>query len=165
MSQGFKSWSSFYQRINLVFNALIAISLLPFAYLYLEMQSAANRQPMIDSSYALAIQIVGLVVVIVLLFIAHSRSKRDFDSLNMDQDLSGKLQQYYQTQLVRYVLMELSAVLSFAIVFLLRDFLFIAVYVIILFWFSFVRPTYENVCKSLRLSKDERERINNETFS
>ena len=155
MEKGFKNWSEFYQKINLVFNAIIAFSLLPFGWVYLELERGVKRPPLLEGTGLMVLSGAFFVLIVLLLWRADKTYKRDLPAISRALPLGEKLMAYYQLQVRKFIWFEGAAVLALIITFVSKNFLFVLVYIFILFLFSLGRPKYDRVVEQLRLTKDE----------
>ena len=67
MAKTFTNWSDFYRHINLVFNAIIAVSLLPFGWVYLEIESAGMGSSILVDDQILYFNSISLILILVFL--------------------------------------------------------------------------------------------------
>lgn len=153
----FKNGEDFYNRIYLIFNGLIAISLLPFSLVFLDIQKNGPENAIIKG-----IEANGLVfiVIIVISFFAY-RSFQDLKvfkkNLNVTNELRHKLIQYYSTFLKHYMVLSLFGLIIALALYLTRMNLLIISYIIILVLLSINRPTLKSIVALLRLSKEEQD--------
>ncbi len=156
MKKRFKNWSEFYQRINLVFNGIIAFSLLPFAWVFLELERGGGGLSIITGWSRYVFQASVLIMIGLGLNWAHRSGKKAIEAIPVKMTLRDKLWEYYQVQVRKLILFEATAVLALIATYINSDYLFVFAYVFILFLFSMNRPRYDKVVDELKLSKKER---------
>lgn len=156
MKKGFKNWSEFYQRISLLFNGIIAFSLLPFAWAYLELDQGFGT-PLLGGVALIIFNVVIFVGIVVVLYFAHIQFVKSLKTLKKSQSVRSKLQLYYSVSVRKYITNELAAILALGGTIISQEILFAVVYVFILFVFSLSRPRFDKVSEQLSLSDEEKE--------
>ena len=155
MKRSFKNWTDFYQRLTLVFNAIIAFSLLPFAWVFLELERWGGGLQLISGTGLYIFEGILLILMGFGLNWAHRQGNQAIAAIPRKVILREKLIAYYQIQVRRLLFFEAIAVLALAATYVNSDYLFVLAYVFILFLFSLNRPRYDKVVQELRLSKEE----------
>ncbi len=156
MNPDFNNWSSFYKKLTLIFNAIVAFSLLPFAFLYLELEK--YRRPTYFTGVELLVfEGLCLIVIGVILFWAHTGFKKSLRDQDKEQGLKSKLIFYYRIAIKRYIIYELAAIICLAATYFAQELFFAVVYIFILFILSLARPKYDNVVMHLQLNEEEKQ--------
>jgi hypothetical protein len=153
--KGFRNWNEFYQRINLFFHGIIAFSLIPFAYVYLDMEKNKDVVALAQGYEKVILNLVVVVVVVLMVYLAEFRLRNNLKQIPKDLTLREKLRQYLAIQSRKYIYLESAAVVALGATLLTRDYAFVFVYVFILFLFSLSRPKYDRIVTQLNLSKEE----------
>ncbi len=148
----FKNWADYHQRLNLIFHGIVAMTMLPFVWLYLEIDSG-NRGGVIDDSVVL---VLFLIICLSLAATAYIyRSKQLIEALSK-LTLRSKLESYMRLQIVSYALLEGSALFATIAFYLTANYLFVVVYIAVLFVFSLFRPQLDRTCRELKLNSEQR---------
>ena len=72
----FKNWVAFYQKLSLFFNAIIAISFLPFCWLLLEMEAEGNQAALLSDQSKWTVRLIAFTLVFLLLFFSVKMTKK-----------------------------------------------------------------------------------------
>lgn len=156
MQTRFDNWSSFYQKISLVFNGIIALSLLPFAWVYLELEQF-RRQTYFEGTSLLVFEVLSTLLIAVLIYWGYSKFNSDLKKIDSEDSLSVKLGRYYKISVARYAIYEMAAIICLSLTYFAQELFFAVLYAFILFMFSLARPKYDNVVLHLRLSDEEKQ--------
>jgi hypothetical protein len=162
MAIDFKKPEDFLEKTGLVFHTALAIPLLPFVILFLEIKNRAY-QGQIELGF-LALMISYGVPLISGLLVAWGFQIMKNESIRAreKQDLKGKLEAIYLGASKFYWLVGIACfLLSVALWFTAYGVLIVA-YVIILFFMSLNRPTPKRFVKALVLEGKEKEIMLNE---
>lgn len=157
MKREFRNWSEFYQRISFLFNAIIAFTLLPFGWVYLELVEEESKEAIIGGDLLWVFNALFLSGVAIVLYLAQQQFVRSMKSLSKSQSIRSKLKAYYTFSIRKYVFNEFAAILALVATYLSQQILFAIVYIFILFIFSLSRPKFDRVVQQLSLSKEEEE--------
>lgn len=151
MKPPFKDWTTFYQQINFVFNAIIGITLLPFAWVFLELEkSHIEPKIIIESPWMIYVPITLLMGW--YLNRSFQLTKKSISEIPRDQDERIKYQQYYQIQLRHYLILGIASAICLVFTYLLQVYFFAVLYIFILFLFSLNRPKYDRIYKDLGIN-------------
>ena len=129
MNKRFKNWSEFYQRMTLIFHGIIAFSLLPFAWVFLEMERGSGGLSIVTgwSKYIFQIS-VSLIIGLVLNW-ANRSGKKAMVEIRIEMTVKDKLWEYYQIQTKKLIFFEATAVLALLATYINSDYFFVFVYV------------------------------------
>ena len=155
----FKNWVAFYQKISLFFNAIIAISFLPFCWLLLEMESGGNQVVLLSDESKWTVRVTAFALIFLLLFFSVKMTKKGLKAINSETIVSVKLSSFYHLYIKKFIIMELAAMVALGAIYVLWDYFFVGIYLGILVWFSLIRPTYNYVVDKLKLSASERKQL------
>ena len=158
----FTDSQAFLNKLNNLFNGLIAIPLLLVGFGYLEI-SSGSRTAMMEPTNAIIISMVlalgALATYISLKF------KREIRKLTAFEDIHVKLVAYYGLASFYYWSIFILSIISAALLFVFAHLAFAVVYAFMLFWMSIFRPTLRNLVDLFGLQGDEKERfLNKEPF-
>lgn len=145
MSEPYNNWERFYHRFNLIFHGIIAGSLLPFAFVFLETQKEFPDAPLIEGMESMVIKMLLVVLAGVLIFLAQSYRKTVIREVQALSEIKEKLDLYLSKKLIQYGILAGAAVAGLLGLYLTKDQLFSFVFVVVLFVFSLVRPTFDRV--------------------
>ena len=155
----FKNWVAFYQKLSLFFNAIIAISFLPFCWLLLEMEAERNQAALLSDQSKWTVRLIAFTLVFLLLFFSVKMTKKGLKAINSETIVSTKLSSFYHIYIKKFIFMEVAAMTALGAIYVLRDYFFVFIYLGILVWFSLIRPTYNYVVDKLKLSASERKQL------
>jgi hypothetical protein len=159
MANQYTKWERYFHKLNIFFHGIVAISMIPFAYAFLETQKDFSDPPMVVGDQAMALKFTLIAVSLVILVIAFRYDKkRNFIGSNLD--LVDRLSVYSKHNVRFYLLIQLSAIAACSGLYLLKDQFFSFLYVIVLFVFSQTRKTYDRVMLQNELSEEEKEELN-----
>ncbi len=155
MRKEFKNWNAFYQQFSLVYHGIIAFSLLPFGWAFLEIEKGSGGLRLLDGNNLIVFDaVLGLIIGMTLL-VTYRRTKLAIDSISVELNVKAKLGEYYRIKLLRFFIYEGMAIVCLIAAYGNGDYFFVLVYLLILFTFSMDRPRYDKVVGELRLSKKE----------
>ena len=149
----FKTWTDYHHRLNLIFHAIVAVTMLPFVWLFLE-TDANGREGLLEDSFLI---ILFLLVCLGLTGTAYMYKKKQLEEINRESILRIKLETYLRIQVVNYALLEGAALFATLAFYLTASYIFVVGYIFILFIFSLGRPNLDRVSRELYLTKEERE--------
>ncbi len=148
--------SSIYNRINLIFHAILAPPLIVFVWLYLE-SNAGGISSIIDDqstinilSFIFPILIIGIVVGAFFFF------KSSLGTINLDAELIDKVKVYFEKSILLYAMLEVGLILSVLGYYITQEGVFIAVFITVLIFFSLYKPTLQRISKHLNITGEDR---------
>jgi hypothetical protein len=148
----FKNWADYLQRLNLIFHAIVAVTMLPFVWLYLEIDTEQRTGAFDDP----VILILFFLVCLSLAGTSILYKKKQLQVFSFQSSLREKLIDYQRVMIVVYALLEGSAVFATIAFYLTANYLFVFVYLLILFGFSLGRPTLDRISRELKLSSEDK---------
>lgn len=157
MAKRFNTWNDFHHQINQIYHLFIAISLIPFSIVFLE----------IDSSKSFSIENGAtsyFIILSVLLLSGYTswyawKGDRTKYQLIDNMTIREKLKEYRTKNILKYVFLLIAGVLSLAGLWIISSYLFVIAYFAVLAQYSFLRPSMDRVIRDVRLTKDEREML------
>lgn len=155
MGAKYNNWERFYQKLNMIFHGIIASSLIPFAWVFLETQKEFPEGPLVEGTNATILK--TLLVIGCAALLAYSRAFRQkvLKKMRSIETMENKLRPYLSIKSKHYALIESVAILSLVGLYLTKDHLFTAVYVIVLFMFSLERPAFDRVARELNVKEKD----------
>ncbi len=160
MAKRFKTWSDFHHQINQLYHLFISVTLIPFALLFLE----------IDSSKSFAINSNGVSILLIVLanigvgYLSWYAWKGGGTQYHVEEDMSirDKLAEYKKKSIRRFTFLLLAGLIALAGLWIISSYLFVLSYFAILVQYSFLRPSQDRAIRDLRLTKTEREMFKGE---
>lgn len=162
MKSKLKSWPEFHNRINLVYHGVIAISLIPFALVFLDIDTGNDANAQVKGNSALYLGFVFLVSIFITCYRVWKGVKEKLQIIDKDWGIKKKLIVYFNFQIKRYMQLEVGALISLAGLWLTASYVFVITYLLVLVQFSLLRPSQDKVIRDLGFTKEERERLRGE---
>jgi hypothetical protein len=153
----YKNGEEYYNRIYLIFNALIAISLLPFSIILLEIQDKGLEFAMIKGNLAYIIMATSVLVISFFTFRSFEQLKTLRSSLITESSLREKLNIYHSFYLKHYIILNSFCVIVTVVLYLTKSNIMVVFYVFLLVLLSIHRPTLKRIIEQLKLSVEEQE--------
>lgn len=152
MSKHYTPWDRFYQKLNMIFNGVVASSMIPFAILFLQNQKGESS-PIIEENAVLKI---GLILgSLSMLALSNFFGPKWIAIARKQTSLDDKLSAYLAQKIKHYAVIEGAALIALIGFFLMQQQIFSFVYVGILFVFSMHRPTFSRVSKELNVEESD----------
>lgn len=159
MSSGYNNWEQFYHKFNMIFHGIIAASLLPFAWVFLETQKEFPDPPLLEGVFALILK-AGLVVLsAVAAAYAQVYRRQITRRVQLQEGLRERLSLYLREKLRQYAILGVAAITGLAGLYITKDQLFSFIYVAVLFAYSLGRPAYDATVRELGLSREEEKKL------
>lgn len=152
MAAGYNNWERFYHKFNLLFNGLVALPLIPFAYVFLETQKEFPDEPILAGSPALVLVILLSIISAASMFFSHRYKRKVVEMVGMQEAIPDKLKVFLSEKTREYLILEVAAVCSIAGLYLTKNQLFSVVFIAVLFVYSLSRPTFDSVVRVLKVS-------------
>ncbi len=159
MRRDFKNWHVFYQQITMIYNGIIAFSLLPFAWIFLEIEKGSGGLDLLLGRQLWVFDIVLSAIVGYVLWTTYRRSRITPENIPPEMKLRAKLSQYYSIKVNKFLIYESMALVAMIATYVNSDYFFVLIYVFILFLFSLDRPRYDRVVKEMNLSAEEKKQL------
>ncbi len=152
MAGQYNRWERFYNKVNLWFNGMVAVSIIPFGLAFLDTQSEFPSPPLVGEDVTLILQVSFALVVALLIGFGVYLSKNQLGKLDANS-LEGKLKGYLAIKKRSFFILECGAVLSVLGLYLTKDQLFTGFYLVVMFVFSLSKPTFEKIASDIRSSE------------
>ncbi|MEM7298220.1 MAG: hypothetical protein AAF391_08145 [Bacteroidota bacterium] len=164
MKLKFQDWSDYHHQIYRIYHGIIALSLVPFFLVFLELEVTSIKEPRVSEWVSLAVLLI-LVPLSGWLSWDVWKGKR-FEYLQGENDsLKEKLILFRKVEVKRFLQLEAACVLGLLGLWLTSHYLFVIVYFAVLAQFSFLRPSEDRLIRNMKLTKDERKRLHEESFA
>lgn len=155
----FHNAEEFYSKLYFIFNLSIAISLLPFCLLFLDVMHQSTGSTAIENPVINIAVVVLLCGLSMYLFYNGFKLLQGNQAIDLRLTMREKMKRYYELHIDRFFWYTLSTLVSIVALLLTRSFVFIVTYVIVLGAMSIFRPTLRVMIKRLRLDDEEKEVI------
>ncbi len=159
MKLRFSSWTDFHHQIYRIYHGIIALTLVPFFLLFLELEVARVEEPRVASTIVYGILLVfvpGCGYLSWLVWRGQVFRYREYTTLK------AKLEEFRRVEILKYLLLELVCVIGLAGLWLTSHYFFIIVYFSVLVQFSFLRPSEDRFVRCMQVTKEERKRLHEE---
>lgn len=157
----YQTGEEYFNKIYLVFNAIIAVSLVPFVLIFLDIQKYGAADKLITGRYSELLIIALSVVYLVVFYVSLRNFKTGYSKIQRDKPIREKLNEYYYLSLKKYTQLTICCFLMVLGLFLTKHFLFTIGYVLALVVLSFGRPVLKIIVEVIASNDTERDIINN----
>lgn len=151
----YETGGDYWQKINLLFNALIVLPLTLFAIVYLEMEQGGAAR--MTGSTAMTLEIGSIVlsaVLVILGWLAHRRRLRELEG-----SFRERMDVFLVSILRFYVMLFLSCLLLPPVMYFTHNGFFPVVFIIPFALFSSMRPTWKRIRIGAKLNREEWETL------
>lgn len=152
------SWKDYHHQVYQIYHAIIALTLLPFAMLFLEWDTG-NKQVEVSFTSPFFILIAQLLWVIGYICWYVWRGPKLRYELSDEMGLEEKLSQFKKKNLRRYLLLALAGFIAAAAMWIQPSFIFVIAYFAVLVQYSFLRPSEDKIVRDMRLTKGDRKAL------
>lgn len=155
MAESYNKWERFYHRLNLIFNGIVAASLIPFAFVFLETQREYPEGPLLQGSQGLIVKVIMVALSAAIVAYGQWYGKQALVKVRAKEGITDRLSVYLRQKVKVYALLESAAILACVGLYMSKDQLFSFIYVFVLFVFSLGRPTFERVARETGVPEGE----------
>ncbi|MFY0654866.1 MAG: efflux RND transporter permease subunit [Cyclobacteriaceae bacterium] len=152
----FTNGDEYFNKLHLVFNALIAVTLIPFVLLFLDIEKNGSTAGILNSEIAIVVSVSLFVFFCAILYSTNRKFKRRILKVDKSAELRTKLEHHYSVSLKKYIGLTLCCIIMVLGLFLTRYFVFSIGYVFSLIVLSIGRPAMTNLTREILLSKAEK---------
>lgn len=157
----YQTGEEYFNKIYFIFNALIALSLVPFVLIFLDIQKYGSDEKLLTGQASSGL-IIGLsIAYIFFFFISLKNFRKGVSAIEMQNSLRQKLNEYYSVSLKKYSRLTICCFLMVLGLFLTKHFLFTIGYVLALVVLSFGRPVLKTIIEVVALDTVESDVLNN----
>ncbi|MDH5476631.1 MAG: hypothetical protein OEX22_13115 [Cyclobacteriaceae bacterium] len=153
------SIKSFFDKINLFFHGILAVPLTVFGWLFLEAKDGRYSTVEVDNMDVF--NFLGPIVIFGIVGISFSLFKKKLRKIDNHLPLQEKLENYLKCSWIKFIGLELALILSVLGYYLTFTNTFVAMFMIVLVFFSLSKPTPYRVVESLQLKDDEKDSVVN----
>lgn len=151
----FSTSEQYYHMLQLVFNGLVAMMLVPFALLYLDIHSNGVEGTLVDDQTAFALKIILPLMSAITAAYGMKLFTKHLATAGEINKLRDKLVLYFNAAVWKYLTLEASLLFAVLGLWATRSSVFVVVFVIILVLLSLGRPTIRSIVVDLKLDKEE----------
>ena len=155
MAKTFSNWTDFHHYQNQWYHLIIAVTLVPFSLLFLEIETGKESLLEYGGIYWVVVVITSCAVLL-LNWVVWKKTQLVLD---VEAGIQAKLKLYKANELKRYGWLCLAGLVAFAGLWLTNYFLLIILYFGVLVHFSIIRPTMDRFFREGQLKKDQREHV------
>ncbi|MEQ9468482.1 MAG: hypothetical protein RLN88_13800 [Ekhidna sp.] len=162
MAQSDFNWKDYHHQIYQIYHGMIALTLVPFALLFLEWDSSVER---VEVSYSSPhfILIAQLIWVVGFGCWYVWRGEKVRYILDEEMTLLQKLKEFKQKNIYKYLILALAGFTSALAMWLQPSFIFVIAYFAVLIQYSFLRPSEDKIVRDMRLTKADRKKLHEMT--
>ncbi len=155
MGKSYNKWERFYHQLNMVFNGIIALSMIPFAWAFLETQRQFPDPPIVEADALMPIKIFIALSCIAVMAFNYRFNQNLLSKAKALPEVADRLAAYLKEKKKDYLLLEIAAIIAFVGLWITKDHLFSVLYVGVLMMFSTKRPTYNRITRELAIKDEE----------
>ncbi|WP_462247946.1 hypothetical protein [Ekhidna sp.] len=149
-------WKDFHHMMYQIYHGIIALTLVPFALLFLEWDSSANKVEGFSSSPSFII-LAQLIWIIAYASWYVWKGEKVMYRIDDNSSISEKMREFKKRSLLKYGILAVAGLLAAGAMWIKPSFVFVISYFAILIQYSFLRPSEDKFVRELRVTKEERE--------
>lgn len=157
----FNSWSDYHHQIYRMYHGIIALSLLPFFLVFLELEVASIKEARVPQIW---VNLVLVVLIPVCVVINWKVWKSEFFKYLGCKNLKEKLIEFRRVEVKKYLALELVCFFALLGLWLTAHYLFVIIYFAVLVQFSFLRPSEQRIVREMKLTKNEQQNLRAEVL-
>ena len=149
-------WKDYHHQLYQIYHGIIAITLIPFALLFLEWDSG-NKEGSFDG--LVFILFAQLIWVVGYLSWYAWKGKKSQYILAEGMTVSQKMREFKKRNLMKYGLLAGGGIIAAGAMWIVPSFIFVIAYFGVLVQYSFLRPSEDKFVRDMRLTKEERKSL------
>lgn len=155
-------WKDYHHQIYQIYHGIIAITLIPFALLFLEWDSSLDKDEasMTNPLFIVITQLIWIVGY-GCWYVWKGRGVQY--NLTEDMNLEEKMLEFKRKNLKKYLILAIGGILTAGAMWVQPSFLFVITYFAVLVQYSFLRPSEDKFVRDMRVTKMERKMLHGET--
>ncbi len=155
------NWKDYHHQIYQIYHGIIALTLVPFALLFLEWDSGFNKE---EASMAspLFIALAQLIWVIGYGSWYAWKGRKVQYKVVEGMSLNEKMLDFKRKNLIKYGILAVVGMLAAGAMWVQPSFIFVISYFAVLVQYSFLRPSEDKFVRDMRVTKTEREMLHGE---
>ncbi len=155
-------WKNYHHQIYQIYHGIIAVTLIPFALLFLEWDSGATKGEGLLEGFLFILFAQIIWVVAFMSWYAWKGSKVQY-KLEEEMTVAQKMQEFKKRNLIKYGVLALGGLIAAGAMWIQPFFIFVIAYFAVLVQYSFLRPSEDKFVRDMRLTKEERMSLHDET--
>ena len=163
MKLKFSSWADYHHQIYRIYHGIIALSLVPFFLVFLELEVTQLKEPIVAQWLSRLIPILLIPVIGYLNWQVWKSGDFAYPT-EEGKTIREKLVLFRKTEIKKYVRLEVLSVLALGGLWLTANYFFVIIYFALLAQFSFLRPSEDRFARNMRLTKEERNALRESNF-
>lgn len=156
MKLKFRDWEDYHHQIYRIYHGIIALSLVPFFLLFLELEVAEITVQRVPQLWVMIILLLLMPICGYLSWIVWEGNNFQYNEV---KELREKLVEFRRIEIKKFLTLEVVCFLGLLGLWLTAHYLFIIIYFAVLVQFSFLRPSEDRVIRNMKLTKQERESL------
>lgn len=157
----YKNGEEYYNKIYLVFNALIAGTLVPFVVLFLDIERNGSDDAIFSKISAYFLSLMLSLIYVFLFYTSINSYKKELSHIKKESSLREKLNSYYSISLKKYFRLTICCGVMVVGLLLTKYFFFIIGYILALGVLSIGRPVLNSIISEIPLNESEIGILNN----
>lgn len=149
--------TNYLNKLNNIFHGIIAVPLIVFAFLFLELDSGGFKPIFGGRYYYIESGILFLLSLVFIGWLFSWFKKQVTIVAASEENLEVRLERYKEISIRFYLLMTGPGALAIILMFLTGEVSFSLIYILELFLLSLKRPSVQNISNNLNLKAEERE--------
>ncbi|WP_370089866.1 hypothetical protein [Ekhidna sp.] len=150
------NWKDFHHQIYQIYHGIIALTLVPFALLFLEWDTSSIDERMDNLLFILSILLVCLVAY--ASWYVWRGAKVQY-RLGEKMELIDKLREFKRVNTKKYLILGVAGITMAGAMWLAPSFILVIAYFSILVQYSFLRPSEDKFVRDMRLTKADRQKL------
>ena len=163
MKLNFKNWTDYHHQIYRIYHGIIALSLVPFFLVFLELEVASIKESRVPFWGEVAVLILFIPICFYLCSEVWKSNRFEYLGLS-ELSLREKLVLFRKVETNKYLWLEIASCVALFGLWLTAHYLFVIAYFATLVQFSFLRPSEDRLVKNMQLTKEEREGLHAESI-
>ena len=131
----------------MIFHGIIASTMIPFAWVFLETQKEFPDGPLVSGTPGMVLNAVLVILSAGLIGLSQYLGRKSITKIRQQDQIREKLNVYLSEKIVLYAILESAALLSLVGLYLSKQHVFTVIYLIVLFVFSLQRPSFDRVSR------------------
>ncbi len=149
------NWKDYHHRIYQLYHGIVALTLVPFALLFLEWDSGSEKL-----SFSITNPVTILISQLLWIIIYASwyiwKGEKVKYQIVENMTLKEKLEEYRKRNLIKYLILAFAGLIAAFAMWLEASYFFVIAYFGVLVQYSFLRPSEDKVVRDMQLTKEER---------
>jgi len=155
----FDNWSDYHHQIYRIYHGIIALSLIPFFLLFLELEVASVSESRVSGFWVILMLLLLIPACGYLSWLVWKSDRFNYRKVN---GLKAKLIEFRRVEVNRFLVLEGVCFLGVLGLWLTAHYLFIIAYFAVLVEFSFLRPSEKRLVQAMKLPKTERDQLHSD---